>query len=260
LAVVNAATPVGRRSFVLGALALTATGAVGASLVGVAPRAFADTGTRTAWVLKTDGWSSARGNPLRTHCKCAACVRHASNKIFATLADASDATHRAHPGCLCEPAMIQLPTAVWTSLFGTTSVVDRRRQLVTAALAGSQPVSTTAAAPAALLPAAGSASALASGGALTGQPQGPDGAPMGSATFAGPVTPTGGTTSASPPVPVASKPDPALARGATSSASGHGGSRLLALEATAAALAVGIGALVWWRRRNDDDQAGDAAT
>jgi hypothetical protein len=108
-----------RRAFLVRSSAVTA-GVVAASLTFAAP-AMADPATSTAWVLHPTGG-----------CRCAACRSHAANRIFASAVDAS--AGRAHPGCRCVPAAIEIGTATRHDFFSGTNVVDRRHPGVDAIL------------------------------------------------------------------------------------------------------------------------------
>ena len=49
-------------------------------------------------------------------CRCAACRRHAAQKLFATRLAAE--THRAHPHCRCAVGERAVPAETWVALFG----------------------------------------------------------------------------------------------------------------------------------------------
>ena len=93
--------------------------------------------TVDVWGLDPDGGHQGCGCSA-----CAACRAHASNKIFASAADAD--AGRAHPRCKC--AVTQLASVesyVYDALFvdgGQRVSVDRRWQWVQAALASTPPV------------------------------------------------------------------------------------------------------------------------
>ncbi len=121
--------------------------------------------TVDVWGLDPDGGHHGCGCSA-----CAACRAHASNKIFASAADAN--AGRAHPRCKC--AVTQLASVesyVYDALFvdgGQRVSVDRRWQWVQAALASAPPVPpptqpATAEAPAATAPQAGAADGAGTG-------------------------------------------------------------------------------------------------
>lgn len=117
-----------RRGFLARALA---AGAAGLAAALPASGAFAARKRQAVFVLDPlgpDGCGSCAS--------CRACRLHGANKLFASEA-AADA-NRAHPNCDCAIRLAgELPTAVWTALFGhskggptRTGAVDRRHERV----------------------------------------------------------------------------------------------------------------------------------
>jgi hypothetical protein len=266
---------IGRRTFVLGAAALTTAAVAEMSLIaGRSPAAAA--ATTFAWTLNTTNWSSPRGYPLRTHCKCSACVSHAANKIFATLRDAQDSHLRAHPGCLCEPEQIELSDTVWTTLFTTIAVVDRRDPNVATVLAAGHvalPVSASPvvtpqldSAPVSLRSARAGVSAQnnsSSAGLLAGAPAlGVAAANTSRAKPLGPAKPSTARTSPSPSTSTSPSPSPSPSSHAPgesvvkANAPGAGShpSDLTWISLPVVGVGAGLGLLIWWRRRNDEQQ------
>lgn len=114
-----------RRAFVLGTLGGLTTAVLSTDALNGAALA-AETspaGYATAWKLNTH-WGYPRGAHGRVSCHCKACVAHAENKVFASVAEANNVVLRAHPGCLCVPQTYLLPGATYRRLFppGTGSV------------------------------------------------------------------------------------------------------------------------------------------
>jgi hypothetical protein len=276
---VTAAPGVSRRHFLLGSLAVSTAGAATLGLAGAMSTPAAATPATpmtTAWMLATDHWSSPRGNPARTHCRCNACVAHGAHKLFATRSAAEDPTGRAHRGCLCEPQPLQLPTAVWDRLFDRRAVVDRRHADVAAALAdvptrpatGSAPPGPLGSIAGASGPLAASEAAVASTTAPTATGSSvASGSPAAQAAGSG----AAGSGAAQPvlrrtaaPAP-SGRPDSVAPPSDRQASNGHapaGAATLMPLSLIGTAAVVG--ALVWWRRRGDDEPparatAGDAA-
>jgi hypothetical protein len=253
---VNPTATIGRRNFVLSALALTTAGAGGAGLAAT-PRTArsravaANVPTSSAWILKTDSWTAPRGNPARTHCKCSACIGHGHNKIFSTLADADDPAQRAHVGCLCEPLEIQLPTSTWTGLFGSSAPsVDRRNPAVAAQL---NPAVVTAP----FLQGSGAPQATAS-------PAAPGAAPSGSTTtlagLAIPAIPgsggpaSGSNSSAGSPSAGTAITSPTASTVQRAASTSSAASDAWEWGLPAAGLVTGFAFLLWWRRRAEDEE------
>ena len=242
-----------RRTFIFGAVALGTVGAAGIGFADIAP-AGAITLTKTAWTLKTSDWSSPRGFPARTHCKCSACVHHAQNEIFATLTEANDPALRAHPGCLCEPAEIQLRVETWNEVFAGVETVDRRNAAVAAKLTATtsdhtqaQPVA--ASSTSSLAPVSSAQSAQASGGVAVLTPV------AGASTS---TSPSGKTPSPSSSSPVAPGGRNTHAEAAGLSTRPRRSTDALqpweAFGLPVAAAATGLGLLLWWRRRNSEPE------
>lgn len=232
-------TTIGRRNFMFGALALsTAAVAEMGSAATRSPAAAAAVTTVTAWRLKATNWSSPRGHPLRTHCKCSACVRHAHNKIFATLSDAEDPHLRAHPGCLCEPEQIELPSSVWKTVFGTGAVVDKRDPDVAATLAAGGTTGPHV------------SSRATTAGANTSRSSVPT-VPSAMPGTVPPVVPgsiPGTVPSTVPPSSARSSPQSEVL-GASAVASRSHPRELYWLGIPIAGVATALGFLIWWRRR-----------
>jgi hypothetical protein len=230
-----------------------AGGAVGLAALGsVLPSAVAAATTQTVWVLSTSAT-----------CRCSACRAHAANKVFVSAADAL--AGRAHVGCRCTPAPVQISPSAYAALFAGTAAgtvsADRRTPVVAAALApvpasaggGSAPVlivapSTPSSSGAPVAPdSSGGPVAPASADSSSGGR--PSHRGSGRGTRAVDAARTDAVPSPSPTgIPQAVAASPVARLGAPSA-----GSALDWLAVPALAVVAGFGWLVWFRRRRDED-------
>ena len=87
--------------------------------------AFAASKSTPSLVWRLDShWGYPAGSRKRTHCKCNACVHHATNKVFATQADAE--AGRIHPHCECQVRAVQINADGYNDLFQGKPSVDLR--------------------------------------------------------------------------------------------------------------------------------------
>ncbi len=113
-----------RRAFL--ATVATAATAIGFHRATQTSGAFAATPTSSSLVWRLDShWGYPTGTRKRTHCKCNACVHHATNKVFATQADAE--AGRIHPHCECQIRAVQFNAAGYDDLFLGKPSADLRR-------------------------------------------------------------------------------------------------------------------------------------
>ncbi len=119
-----------RRGFI--ATVATAAAAVGLHRAAGATEAFAaGSSTNKALVWRLDShWGYAVGARNRTHCKCRACIGHATNKVFATQSAAL--AGRIHTYCECQPRAVQITASSYDALFQGANVVDLRHAGVAA--------------------------------------------------------------------------------------------------------------------------------
>ncbi len=71
-------------------------------------------GRSLVWRLDSH-WGYPSGKRGATHCECNACVSHATNKVFATQAAASEG--RAHKNCACQMRAVQIRPDGYAALF-----------------------------------------------------------------------------------------------------------------------------------------------
>ena len=109
-------TALDRRHF-LALLAASGTLAIGARGLRALGAAASDPPS-LVWRLDSH-WGYPTGHGQKTHCQCNACVHHASNKVFATRADAD--AGRAHTNCVCQPRAVQIDATKFNTLFPSGS-------------------------------------------------------------------------------------------------------------------------------------------
>jgi hypothetical protein len=111
---------VDRRMFLASLAGAGALVAFGTKAVGSAP-----SGRALVWRLDSH-WGYPSGKRGATHCKCRACVSHATNKVFASQAEAHEG--RAHDHCVCQVHAVQVHPSGYEALFpdgrGSTDLRD----------------------------------------------------------------------------------------------------------------------------------------
>ncbi len=112
-----------RRKFLLMLAGLGAASGLRLADDGEAHAETFSTNPNLVWRLDAH-WGYAAGPSQRTACKCTACVRHATNKVFAT-SDAAEAG-RAHKHCNCQLRAVQINPDGYEKLFQGNASVDLR--------------------------------------------------------------------------------------------------------------------------------------